>query len=93
MENTASRRNQNLMHLIRRAHGLVEHPDLEKHRQSQDAIGSIFGNTKSISYREVDIDGISGEWVSVNRAHMKKYVVLHCHGEDIPPGAVSMPEP
>ncbi|MDE5587868.1 MAG: alpha/beta hydrolase [Acetatifactor sp.] len=80
MENTKSKRNQNLMHLIKRAHGLVEHPDLEKHRQSQDAIGSIFGNTKSISYREVDIDGIYGEWVSVNRAHMKKYVVLHCHG-------------
>lgn len=83
MQNTeaaASRRNQNLMHLIKRAHGLVEHPDLEKHRQSQDAIGSIFSNTKAISYREVDIDGMYGEWVSVNRAHMKKYVVLHCHG-------------
>lgn len=80
MQNTTNRRNQNLMHLIKRAHGLVEHPDLEKHRQSQDAIGSILGNTKSISYREVDIDGIYGEWVSVNRAHMKKYVVLHCHG-------------
>lgn len=68
------------MHLIKRAHGLVEHPDLEKHRQSQDAIGSILGNTKAVSYREVDIDGLYGEWVSVNRAHMKKYVVLHCHG-------------
>lgn len=68
------------MHLIKRAHGLVEHPDLEKHRQSQDAIGSILGNTKAVSYREVDIDGLYGEWVGVNRAHMKKYVVLHCHG-------------
>lgn len=80
MQNTKSKRNQNLMHLIKRAHGLVEHPDLEKHRQSQDTIGSILGNTKSVSYREVDIDGLYGEWVSVNRAHMKKYVVLHCHG-------------
>lgn len=68
------------MHLIKRAHGLVEHPDLEKHRQSQDAIGSLLGNTKAVSYREVDIEGIYGEWVGVNRAHMKKYVVLHCHG-------------
>lgn len=80
MENVTSRRNQNLMHLIKRAHGLVEHPDLEKHRQSQDAIGSFLGNTKAVSYREVDIEGIYGEWVGVNRAHMKKYVLLHCHG-------------
>lgn len=80
MENVTSRRNQNLMHLIKRAHGLVEHPDLEKHRQSQDAIGSLLGNTKAVSYREVDIEGIYGEWVGVNRAHMKKYVLLHCHG-------------
>lgn len=53
---------------------------MEKHRQSQDAIGSLLGNTKAVSYREVDIEGIYGEWVGVNRAHMKKYVVLHCHG-------------
>ncbi len=80
MQNSTSRRNQNLMHLIKRAHGLVEHPDLEKHRQSQDAIGSLLGNSKTVSYREVEIEGIYGEWGGVNRAHMKKYVVLHCHG-------------
>lgn len=80
IETTANKRNQNLMHLIKRAHGLVEHPDLEKHRQSQDAIGSILGNTKAISYREVNLDGIYGEWVSVNRAHMKNHIILHCHG-------------
>lgn len=80
MRDITDKRNQSLMNLIRRAHGLVENTDLEKHRQSQDAIGSILGNTKAISYRAVDLDGIYGEWVSVNRAHMKKYVLLHCHG-------------
>lgn len=75
-----SKRNQNLMNLIKRVHGLVENPDLEKHRQSQDAIGSILGNTKAINYREINIEGMYAEWVSVNRAHMKKYVILHCHG-------------
>lgn len=74
------RRNQNLMQLIRRAHGLVENANIEKHRQSQDYIGTILSNTRDINYREVDIDGMYGEWVSVNRAHMKKYVILHCHG-------------
>ena len=77
---SADKKSQNLMHLIRRVHGLVEKPDLEKHRQSQDHIGVILSNTRDIRYREVDIGGMYGEWVSVNRAHMKKYVILHCHG-------------
>ena len=76
----SEKNNQNLMQLIRRAHGLVENPDLEKHRQSQDHIGELLGNSKEIQYRPVDIDGMDAEWVSVNRAHMKKYVILHCHG-------------
>lgn len=80
MEEKSSKRNQNLMQLIRRVHGLVENPDLEKHRQSQDHLGSILGNTRDINYREIDIDGTYAEWVSVNRVHMKKYVILHCHG-------------
>ena len=75
-----AKRNQNLMHLIKRVHGLVENTDIEKHRHSQNQIGAILSNSKDISYREVDIDGMYGEWVSVNRAHMKKYVILHCHG-------------
>jgi len=76
----SEKNNQNLMQLIRRAHGLVENPDLEKHRQSQDHIGELLGNSKELQYRPVDIDGMDAEWVSVNRAHMKKYVILHCHG-------------
>ena len=79
MEKT-SKRNQNLMHLIKKVHGLVENPDIEKHRHSQDQLGAILGNTKDISYREMDIGGMYAEWISVNRAHMKKYVLLHCHG-------------
>lgn len=74
------KRNQNLMQVIRRMHGLVENPDLEKHRQSQDYIGSILGNSKEVTYTEVDMDGVRGEWVRVNRAHMRRYVILYCHG-------------
>lgn len=72
--------NQRLMQLIRRAHGLVENPDIEKHRQSQDHIGEILGNTKEMHYEEFKIGEMDAEWVSVNRAHMKKYVILYCHG-------------
>lgn len=75
-----NKRNQNLMQLVKRVHGLVENTDLEKHRQSQDHIGTILSNTKEMNYNEIDMDGMYGEWVSVNRAHMKKYVILHCHG-------------
>lgn len=75
-----NKRKQNLMNLIKRVHGLVENQDIEKHRQSQDYIGAILGNTKAINYREISIDGMYAEWISVNRAHMKKYVILHCHG-------------
>lgn len=72
--------NQRLMQLIRRAHGLVENPDIEKHRQSQDHIGEILSNTKEMHYEEFKIGAMDAEWVSVNRAHMKKYVILYCHG-------------
>lgn len=74
------RKNPNLMQLIKRMHGLVERPDLEKHRQSQDYIGALLGNTREVTYKEIDIQGMYGEWVSVNRAHMKKHVILYCHG-------------
>lgn len=76
----ADKKNQNLMQLIRRVHGLVENTDIEKHRQSQNHIGALLGNSKEMTYTEVTMDGIHGEWASVNRAHMKKYVILYCHG-------------
>lgn len=74
------KRNQNLMSLIKKMHGAVENTDLEKHRQSQDHFGVLLGSNKEADIRELEIDGIHGEWISVNRAHMKKYVILYCHG-------------
>lgn len=74
------KKNQNLMQLIKKVHGFVENTDLEKHRQSQDQFGTIFALGRDVDYRDVDIDGMHGEWVSVERTHMKKYVILYCHG-------------
>lgn len=79
MEKT-DKRNQNLMQLIRRAHGLVENPNIEKHRQSQDYIGAILSNTRDIKYQAADIGGMYAEWVRVSRAHSRKRIILHCHG-------------
>lgn len=72
--------NQSMMTLIRKVHGMIEHPDIEKHRHSQDQVGALLGNSRDILLREVKIQGMDGEWVCVNRAHMKKYVILYCHG-------------
>ena len=35
------KQNQGLMNLIRKVHGLVEKPDIDRHRQSQDRIGAL----------------------------------------------------
>lgn len=69
-----------MMTLIRKVHGLIDSPDIEKHRQSQDHVGALLGNSKDILIRSVAMNGMNGEWVSVDRAHMKKYVILYCHG-------------
>ena len=39
----SEKQNQSMMNLIRKVHGLVEHPDLNRHRQSQDRIGALLG--------------------------------------------------
>lgn len=72
--------NQSAMSLIRKVHGMIDNPDIEKHRHSQDQVGALFGNAKDIQIREFQIKDREAEWVSVTRAHMKKYVILYCHG-------------
>lgn len=66
---------------------MVENTDIEKHRQSQKYFGALLGSSKDVLIEDVDIhdhaktgDMLQGEWVYVNRAHMKKYVILYCHG-------------
>lgn len=71
---------QRLLRLIKLAHGLVENTDIEKHRQSQDQIGELLGHVKDLSYRGMELDGTHCEWVSLNRAHVHKQVIMHCHG-------------
>lgn len=72
--------NQNLMGVIKRMHSVVENGDIDRHRQSQDSFGTFFGASKEVSYADFEIEGMEAEWVRVNRVHMKKYVILYCHG-------------
>lgn len=73
-------KNQSMMNLIKKVHGLIENQDLDKHRHSQDQVGALLGNSKERIIKDVLIGDMEGEWISVNRAHMKKYVILYCHG-------------
>ena len=72
--------NMNLMKLIKRVHSVVEHTDIEKHRHSQDYFGALLGNSKEMDISSVEVEGLHCEWVRVNRVHMKKQVILYCHG-------------
>ena len=57
----SEKQNQNMMNLIRKVHGLVEHPDLTKHRQSQDRIGALLGTEKGVEYTPVTVEDMSCE--------------------------------
>lgn len=72
--------NQSMMNLIKKVHSVVENTDIEKHRQSQDYFGALLGSNRETVIREQEIEDMKGEWISVNRAHMKKYIILYCHG-------------
>lgn len=75
----SEKRNQNLMKAIRRMHSLVEKGTIEKQRASKDNLG-VLAKSSELNYENVEIDGVPAEWVSVRRAHMKKYMILYCHG-------------
>ena len=79
-KNKEQEQNQNLMKLIKRVHSVVENTDIEKHRQSQDYFGALLGNSKDMDICPVEVEGMHCEWVRANRVHMKKYVILYCHG-------------
>lgn len=74
------KKEQRLLNLVRRVHGLVDNSDIDRQRQSQEQIGIIMGNSKDVTYQKIEIEGIDAEWISVNRPHMKKYIILYCHG-------------
>ena len=72
--------NQNLMSVIKRMHSIVENTDIDKHRQSQDNFGAIFGASKEITHKDFKIGEMEAEWLSVNRTHIRKHVIFYCHG-------------
>ncbi len=74
------KKNKNLTNFIKKAHGLLENADIEKHRQSQDYLGTLLTNKKDLKITPIDIDGMYAEWVCVERSHSNKCAILYCHG-------------
>ncbi|MDE7059665.1 MAG: alpha/beta hydrolase, partial [Lachnospiraceae bacterium] len=74
------KQNQNLMKAIKRMHTFVENSDIEKQRTKKDNLGKLLMRSTDMNYEDIDVDGIRIEWVSVKRSHMKKYILLYCHG-------------
>ena len=68
------------MKLIKRVHSVVEHEDIQKHRQSQDSFGALLGNSREMDIESVEVEGMHCEWVRVRRPHTKRRVILYCHG-------------
>ena len=72
--------NQSFINLIRKAHGLIENSDIEKHRHSQDQMGALFGNSREVAVMETTVGSMYAEWIRVDRPHSGKKIILYCHG-------------
>jgi len=72
--------NPKMLKAIKRMHALMETPDIEKQRAAQENLGGIFSKNREIEYQKFNIGDIPAEWSCVGRSHMKKYVILYCHG-------------
>lgn len=74
------KKNQNLMKMIRAMHNTMGAGNIESTRKSQDSLGALMRVRSGVSYETVEIGGLDAEWVRVDRKHMKKYIILYCHG-------------
>ena len=72
--------NQGFINLIRKAHGLIENTDIEKHRHSQDQMGALFGNNREVEVTETSVGSMYAEWIRVDRPHSGRKIILYCHG-------------
>ena len=72
--------NQGFINLIRKAHGLIENTDIEKHRHSQDQMGALFGNSREVEVTETTVGSMYAEWIRVDRPHSGRKIILYCHG-------------
>jgi acetyl esterase/lipase len=81
------KQNKRLMQVIKRVHGLVENDDINTIREHQDTFASIAAKNKNFEHREVDIDGMYGEWTRYvpdvpddSADKSAENIIFYCHG-------------
>lgn len=89
----SEKRNQNLMAIIKMMHGVVEESDVEKARLSQEHIAKLNITPKDLSIEEIDLDGMTCEWIRPDRPHNKRRIILYCHGGGYMTGSTAYSRP
>lgn len=54
--------------------------ELEKQRRNQEVLGNLTAPMNGMKWDLIDIDGIPGAWMSLERPHKKHRAVMYCHG-------------
>ena len=72
--------NPKMIKAIKKMHSVMETQDIEKQRAAQENFGGILSKSRELTYQNFELGGIPAEWSCVERSHMKKYVILYCHG-------------
>lgn len=80
MNTKNANKNEAFMKALKSIHSIKDKLDLEKQRQGQEALGILFSPNKGISYKAVEIDGMSAEIVHKVKTYDTKHIILYFHG-------------
>lgn len=75
-----NKKNQNLIKAVKFVHSLTSLDDLEKQRQTQENLGTLFSATKEVVRKELLVENIECEWTKPNRKHSASKIIMYCHG-------------
>lgn len=54
--------------------------ELSRQRSAQEFLAKLVTPTNGVSYERTELAGIKAEWARPDYTHMKKNVILYCHG-------------
>ncbi|MDE7268414.1 MAG: alpha/beta hydrolase, partial [Lachnospiraceae bacterium] len=78
------KQNKRLMHLVKRAHGLLENNDIQKQRTVQNQLGNILGNNKNYTFTPQTFYNLYAEWTDYIPNELatdhNDAVIFYCHG-------------
>lgn len=78
------KQNKRLMHLVKRAHGLLENNDIQKQRNVQNQLANILINNKNYKFTPQTVHNIYAEWTDYIPNELETdhndSVIFYCHG-------------